>query len=87
MASQPRMVVANGVELCVQTFGDPASPAILLIAGLASSMDWWHEEFCERLLAAEVPGARLLPLEGVGREMPPRAVWDQVIGAILEHTR
>jgi pimeloyl-ACP methyl ester carboxylesterase len=49
VASPPRMVVANGVELCVQTFGDPASPAILLIAGLASSMDWWHEEFCERL--------------------------------------
>jgi pimeloyl-ACP methyl ester carboxylesterase len=49
VASSPRMVVANGVELCVQTFGDPASPAILLIAGLASSMDWWHEEFCERL--------------------------------------
>ena len=43
------MVVANGVVLCVQTFGDPASPAILLIAGLASPMDWWHEEFCERL--------------------------------------
>jgi pimeloyl-ACP methyl ester carboxylesterase len=52
VGSPPRMVVANGVELCVQTFGDPASPAILLIAGLASSMDWWHEEFCERLASA-----------------------------------
>ena len=43
------MVVANGVELCVQTFGDPESPAILLIGGAASSMDWWEDEFCERL--------------------------------------
>jgi pimeloyl-ACP methyl ester carboxylesterase len=43
------MVLANGVELCVQTFGDPDSPAILLIAGAASSMDWWEDEFCERL--------------------------------------
>jgi pimeloyl-ACP methyl ester carboxylesterase len=47
------MVVANGVELCVQTFGAPESPAILLIAGAASSMDWWEDEFCERLASAE----------------------------------
>jgi pimeloyl-ACP methyl ester carboxylesterase len=44
-----RLVRANGVELCVQAFGDPASPAILLVAGAASSMDWWEDEFCERL--------------------------------------
>jgi pimeloyl-ACP methyl ester carboxylesterase len=37
-------------------------------------------------LASEIPGARLLPLEGVGHEMPPRPVWDQVVAAILEHT-
>lgn len=49
--SQPTMVLANGVELCVQTFGDPKSPAILLIGGAATSMDWWEEEFCERLAA------------------------------------
>jgi pimeloyl-ACP methyl ester carboxylesterase len=47
--SEPTTVLANGVELCVQTFGDPASPAILLIGGAASSMDWWDDEFCERL--------------------------------------
>jgi pimeloyl-ACP methyl ester carboxylesterase len=47
--SQPTMVLANGVDLCVQTFGDPESPAILLIGGAATSMDWWEEEFCERL--------------------------------------
>jgi pimeloyl-ACP methyl ester carboxylesterase len=47
--SQRTMVLANGVELCVQTFGDLASPAILLIGGAASSMDWWEDEFCERL--------------------------------------
>ena len=37
-------------------------------------------------LAAEIPGARLLLLEGMGHEMPPRPVWDQVIAAILDHT-
>jgi pimeloyl-ACP methyl ester carboxylesterase len=46
-----RLVAANGVDLCVETFGDPAGPAILLISGGASSMDWWEEDFCERLAA------------------------------------
>jgi pimeloyl-ACP methyl ester carboxylesterase len=45
----PTMVRANGVELCVQTFGDPVSPVILLIGGAASSMDWWEDELCARL--------------------------------------
>ncbi len=46
------MVRANGVDLCVESFGDPASPAILLIAGAGGSMLSWDEDFCERLAAA-----------------------------------
>jgi pimeloyl-ACP methyl ester carboxylesterase len=38
------------------------------------------------VLAAEIPGAELLLLEGVGHELPPRAVWDIVVPAILRHT-
>jgi pimeloyl-ACP methyl ester carboxylesterase len=34
-------------------------------------------------LARAIPGARLVPLEGVGHEFPPDAVWRQVIGEIL----
>jgi len=45
------MLRANGVDLCVETFGDPGSPAVLLIGGAANSMDWWEDEFCERLAA------------------------------------
>jgi pimeloyl-ACP methyl ester carboxylesterase len=41
----------NNVEICVDALGDPADPAILLIAGAASSMDWWPDEFLERLAA------------------------------------
>ncbi len=37
------------VELCYETFGDPADPAMLLIMGLATQMLAWHEEFCEEL--------------------------------------
>jgi pimeloyl-ACP methyl ester carboxylesterase len=47
-----RVVSANGVELCVQSFGDPTSPAILLIAGSGGSMLSWEEDFCGRLAAA-----------------------------------
>jgi pimeloyl-ACP methyl ester carboxylesterase len=45
------IVHANGVDLCVQSFGDRDDPAILLIAGGASSMLHWADEFCERLAA------------------------------------
>jgi pimeloyl-ACP methyl ester carboxylesterase/SAM-dependent methyltransferase len=44
-------VHVNGVDLCVQTYGDPGMPAILLIAGAGSSMDGWSPSFCERLAA------------------------------------
>jgi pimeloyl-ACP methyl ester carboxylesterase len=45
------MVRVNGVELCVESFGDSQEPAILLIGGAAMSMDWWEDEFCSRLAA------------------------------------
>jgi pimeloyl-ACP methyl ester carboxylesterase len=47
------MVRVNGVDLCVETFGDPHAPAILLICGAAASMDWWDSEFCSRLAAGD----------------------------------
>lgn len=45
------MVEANGVELCVQTFGDAGDPPVLLVMGLSASMLHWEDEFCERLAA------------------------------------
>jgi pimeloyl-ACP methyl ester carboxylesterase len=45
------MVHVNGVDLCAETFGDPAAPAILLIAGAAASMDLWDPDFCWLLAA------------------------------------
>ncbi|WP_290056612.1 alpha/beta fold hydrolase [Amycolatopsis solani] len=50
--ARDRIVRANGVDLCVQTFGDPADPAILLVAGSGASMLAWDAGFCE-LLAGE----------------------------------
>jgi pimeloyl-ACP methyl ester carboxylesterase len=45
------MIEVNGVDLCVDTTGHSADPAILLIGGMGASMDWWEEEFCQRLAA------------------------------------
>lgn len=50
-AMQPNetIVEVNGVDLFMETFGDPTKPSVLLIMGVAASMLWWEEEFCERL--------------------------------------
>lgn len=39
-----------------------------------------------RALVAEIPGARLLALDGVGHEVPPPRTWDGVIPELLAHT-
>ena len=44
-----RMVEANGVQICTESFGDPADPPILLIMGTGASMLWWEEGFCRML--------------------------------------
>ena len=46
-----KLIEVDGVDLCVESFGDPADPPVLLIMGGGASMDWWPDEFCERLAA------------------------------------
>ncbi len=46
------MVRVGDAELCVDTVGRPGDPAVLLMGGATSSMDWWQPEFCERIAAA-----------------------------------
>ncbi len=41
--------VSPGIELCYQTFGDPADDPLLLVMGLGGPMTWWDPEFCELL--------------------------------------
>ncbi|WP_225993842.1 alpha/beta fold hydrolase [Actinomadura rudentiformis] len=40
------LVPVNGVELCVQTFGEPTAPPVLLIG---NTLLTWPDELCERL--------------------------------------
>jgi pimeloyl-ACP methyl ester carboxylesterase len=37
------------IELCYESFGDPADPAMLLIMGLGTQMLGWQDELCEQL--------------------------------------
>ena len=42
----------GGVEICYQTFGDPAGDPLLLVMGLGGPMTWWSPEFCAALADA-----------------------------------
>lgn len=45
------LLTIGPVQLCADTVGERGDPAILLIAGAGSSMDWWEPEFCRQLAA------------------------------------
>ncbi|MFI5695262.1 alpha/beta fold hydrolase [Kribbella sp. NPDC051586] len=41
----------NDLELCAETYGDPADPAVLLIHGATASMLWWDSRLCTDIAA------------------------------------
>jgi pimeloyl-ACP methyl ester carboxylesterase len=41
--------LSTGVDLCYDTFGDPAADPLLLVMGLGGPMTWWDPEFCALL--------------------------------------
>jgi pimeloyl-ACP methyl ester carboxylesterase len=47
-----QVVALNGVQLALQCFGDAADPAVLLVGGASTSMDFWPPELCERIAGA-----------------------------------
>ncbi|MED4782362.1 alpha/beta hydrolase [Brevibacillus choshinensis] len=44
-----QILSVDGIELCVESFGNPSDPVILLVMGATASMIWWETEFCQRL--------------------------------------
>jgi pimeloyl-ACP methyl ester carboxylesterase len=46
-----RIIEADGIELCTETFGAPGDPPVLLIMGSGASMLWWDDAFCAALAA------------------------------------
>ncbi|MGI8911783.1 MAG: alpha/beta fold hydrolase [Rubrobacteraceae bacterium] len=79
-----KIVHANGVDLCVETFGDRADPAILLVG---TSMLSWEDEFCE-LLAASPWFVIRYDIRDTGRSVgyepgaPPYTLRDLVADAV-----
>ena len=49
LSNGEKLVEISDVELCVETFGNPANPAVLLVDGAAASMLWWEAELCEQI--------------------------------------
>jgi pimeloyl-ACP methyl ester carboxylesterase len=49
--SRRQVPVGDRIELCVDDFGDPADPPVLLLAGAAMPMDWWDVDLCRRIAA------------------------------------
>src|SRR4051794_28420486 len=44
-------IMANGMTISYETFGDPSDPALLLVMGLGAQLVDWPDEFCEMLAA------------------------------------
>ena len=44
-----KLVEANGIDLCYETFGAASDPALLLVMGLGAQMIWWEADFCRAL--------------------------------------
>ena len=40
---------ANGIQIAYETFGDPSSPALLLIIGVGCQLIHWQDEFCQQI--------------------------------------
>ena len=41
--------LSTGVDICYETFGDPAADPLLLVMGLGGPMTWWNPDFCRML--------------------------------------
>ena len=81
-ASVMNHALAEEGELACGRLDEIAAPTLVIHGTVDPLFPYGHAE----ALARGIPGAELLPLEGVGHQMPPRAWWTSVITAMLRHT-
>ena len=64
----------TGIDLCHQTFGDPADPTVLLVMGLGGPMGWWRTAFSPETTILAPPASVYTPS---ARQVPSskRKVW------------
>jgi hypothetical protein len=58
-------VEANGIQIEYETFGEPDSPALLLIIGIIGQLTFWDEEWLRNFVAQSYD--RAYNPEGVAR--------------------
>ena len=83
-AEEPRLVTVGDVELCIQEFGDPADPTIVLMSGAAASMDWWDVELCSAIASH---GRRVVRYDhrDTGRSTTGAPGSPKYDGSVLDH--
>jgi pimeloyl-ACP methyl ester carboxylesterase len=75
-------IVVGGGEGEPHTMAEIRAPTLVLHGTDDPMFPFAHG----KALAAEIAGAKLIPLEGMGHEVPPRPLWNIVVPAIIEHT-
>jgi pimeloyl-ACP methyl ester carboxylesterase len=78
-ASVMNHALAEEGELARGRLDEIAAPALVIHGTADPLFPFGHAE----ALARGIPRAELLPLEGVGHQMPPRAWWTPIITAML----
>src|SRR5262245_7680885 len=81
-SSQTNHWIIEGGASIRERLGETEAPTLVLHGTEDPLFPIAHGE----ALARKIPGARLVPLEGVGHEFPPRQVWEQVVEELLDHT-
>ena len=76
------LVIGGGDDGPHRTMADIHAPTLVIHGSDDPMFPLPHGE----ALAHEIPGARLLVVDGMGHEPPPPPTWDQVLPAIVHHT-
>jgi pimeloyl-ACP methyl ester carboxylesterase len=78
-ASMTNHALAEEGDLARGGLNEITAPALVIHGTADPLFPFGHGE----ALARGIPGAELLPLEGVGHQLPPRPWWPAVIAAML----
>ncbi|MFE3200445.1 alpha/beta fold hydrolase [Embleya sp. NPDC059237] len=72
----------DGGEPIRARLGEITAPTLVLHGTADPLFPYGHAE----ALAREIPGSTLIPVPGMGHQMPPEATWDTIVPAIVRQT-
>ena len=82
-ASMTNHALLDGGPALRPRLGQIRAPTLVLHGSADPLFPLAHGE----ALAREIPGARLVVLDGMGHEVPPRPLWDEVVAQLRDHAR